>query len=197
MEHHAGTAPAPQSPLTPLVRAIEEAGGLDPLVRVGDAVSGAVAGSRPVRHLLQGRGAGHALHPVVVQAPLGMWTSAAALDVVGGAGAGDAARRLTGLGVLAAVPAALTGWAEYADTRHRDRRTGVVHAATNGVGVLLQAGSWWARRADRPVLGTVLGLSGLSVSGAAGYLGGHLAVARKVGSRDAAWVEPVNGSVDG
>ncbi|WP_226345517.1 DUF2231 domain-containing protein [Agilicoccus flavus] len=186
-EHTSHVSPRAESPLTPAVLALEKATALDPVVAVGNELSGALVADPRVRGLLQGRQVGHAVHPLLVQVPLGTWISATLLDVLGGSGDRDAARRLVGLGVLAAVPSALTGWAEYAGSPARDRRVGVVHAAANGVAAGLQVGSWLARRSGRHGLGQALNLAGVSLAGAGGYLGGHLSVARKVGSRDAAY----------
>ena len=65
----------------------------------------------------------------------------------------------------------------------------MVHAAVNGAAVALYLASWAARRGDRHGRGVLLGLAGSSVLGVGGYLGGHLASARKVGSRHPAFAE--------
>jgi len=180
---------APESPLTPAVLALEDATALDAATRLGDGISGTITASDGVTGLLTGRWLGHALHPLVVDLPMGSWMSAVALDVLAGDDSRDAARLLTGLGVVTAVPSALSGWAEYADLPPRDKRVGVVHAAANGGAVVFQIASWLARRAGRDGLGRVLGLGGVALVGAGGFLGGHLTVARKVGSRDAAFTD--------
>ncbi|MCG7429211.1 DUF2231 domain-containing protein [Dermacoccus nishinomiyaensis] len=177
-------AVGPDSPLTPVMRALENTGALDPVVAVGDAVARIAAGNDRVRGVLQGRKLGHAVHPLLVEVPMGTWLSALLLDVLGGPGERGAARMLTGVGVLSAVPSALTGWAEYSGAQRRDRRVAVVHAAANGLATGLQAGSWVARHVGRDGLGRALGLSGMGVAGLGGYLGGHLAIARTVGTRD-------------
>ena len=56
--------------------------------------------------LLSGTPLGHPLHPLLVAIPLGSWTSALLLDVLGEE---EAAQTLTGLGVLAAIPTAARG----------------------------------------------------------------------------------------
>ena len=136
------------------------------------------------RDLLQGAWLGHAVHPLLVEVPIGTWMSAAVLDLAGGERARDGAQLLTGVGLLAVVPTALTGWAEYPQGGRRSRRVAVVHAGANGLGAGLQLASWGARRSGHHRLGAALGLASLSLVGAAGYLGGHLAAARKVGSHD-------------
>src|SRR5690606_8609173 len=133
--------------------------------------------------LLLGRPMGHALHPLLTDVPIGAWMSATVLDL-SGPGARSAARRLVGLGILAAVPTALTGLAAWSRTSRRDARVGVLHAAGNSVGLVLATASWLARRRDHHALGAVLGLGVLGAVGASGFLGAHLSIARSVGTRD-------------
>ena len=52
------------------------------------------------------------------------------------------------------------------------------------------AASWVARRQGKDAAGTRLALVGMGVSGAAAYLGGHLAAARKVSSHHPAYDAP-------
>jgi hypothetical protein len=57
-----------------------------------------------------------------------------------------AAQALVGLGVVTAVPTAVTGLSDWADTEGETRRIGLVHAAVNSVGLLCYALSWLSRR---------------------------------------------------
>ena len=59
----------------------------------------------------------------------GSWTAAAWLDLTGGDRV--TARRLVALGVLAAVPTAVTGANDWLTTSGAERRVGLVHAAAN------------------------------------------------------------------
>ena len=59
--------------------------------------------------VLRGTWLDHPLHPMLTDLPIGFWTSAWVLDIVGGEKDRDAARRLIGAGVLCAVPAAFDG----------------------------------------------------------------------------------------
>lgn len=174
----------PATPLAPAMHAVEQAEVLDPLVDAGDTLSSAIVTNPAVKAALQGAWLGHALHPLLVEVPMGTWMSATALDVLGGEDARDSATLLTGLGIVTAVPATLTGWAEYAEADPRDRRVGVVHAGANAAGMALQLASFVARRAGRHGLGAVLGAGAMGVVGVGGYLGGHLSAARKVGTHD-------------
>lgn len=148
-----------------------------------------VAGPRR-RDVLTGMWLGHAVHPLLTDLPLGAWTSSLLLDVVGGRQSRVASRRLVGIGVVSAIPTAVTGLAEWAQTDNRERRVGLVHALGNTAAISLYAASWVARRQDRHARGVVLGLAGAATSAAAGYLGGHLTLARKFSSRHPAYEEP-------
>jgi len=130
---------------------------------------------------------GHALHPLLTDVPIGFWTAASALDLRGRRQDRSASRWLVGAGLAAAAPTALTGLAEWARVGPRDQRVGAVHAALNGVASTLYLASYVARTRRRHGLGVAAALAGAAVTGVSGYLGGHLTVARKVGSRDAAF----------
>ncbi|HEY3750415.1 MAG TPA: hypothetical protein VGL80_14545 [Pseudonocardiaceae bacterium] len=101
--------------------------------------------------------------------------SATSLDLVGGAAGRPAARRLIGLGLLAAGPTAAAGWSDWLDTEGAERRVGLVHATSNAVGLSAYALSWWQRR--RGGGGRAAGLAGAVALGVGGWLGGHLAYA--------------------
>ncbi len=120
------------------------------------AVGPAAPAGTPLRDLLHGRQLGHPLHPALVQVPTGAWLSAAVLDLL--PGTERAARTLVGVGVLAAAPATLSGWVDWAEQHERQPRTGVVHAASNvlAVGplrrVVGRSGPWPHRARPRPLL---------------------------------------------
>jgi uncharacterized membrane protein len=176
------------NPLVRVATAVEDAEALDTVDRlVGPALSMTVRSPR-LRGILHGHWLGHALHPLLTDFPLGMWLSGTLLDIVGGPQAAPAARRLIGLGVLAALPTALTGASEWAavDTR-RDRRTGLVHAGINTTALGLYAASWRQRVRGRRAGGMALALAGGLTATAGGFFGGHLTEVRKVSSRHPAF----------
>jgi uncharacterized membrane protein len=181
------TAAPGGSPLVRAVQALERSAALDQLSALLARTSAPVTRSAAVRAVLQGRGAGHALHPPMTDVPIGLWTSAVLLDLVGGTTSRAAARRLLGAGLLTAVPTAATGFAEWHDTPHPERRVGAAHAALNSVSLGLLGTSYAARARGSHRLGVLTALAGLSVATASAYLGGHLATARKVGTRDPAF----------
>jgi nitrite reductase/ring-hydroxylating ferredoxin subunit/uncharacterized membrane protein len=171
------------TPLEPAVSAIESAESLDPAARaVGKAVRDA-AGRGALKDALSGTWLGHALHPVLTDVVIGSFASASLLDLLAPA-AEVASERLIACGLLAYVPTAATGINDWADTENVDdgiRRVGLVHASCNAFGASLYALSWTARRRGARRIGTMLGLAGMAVMGAGGYLGGHLSFTKGVG----------------
>lgn len=166
---------------------LENEAALDGPVQAIEPTIRAVFGTGQRAPLLRGDWLGHALHPSLTDLVLGSWTSATVLDLFGGRDAAPAAQRLVGAGVLAFFPTAWTGWAEWLGADDTSKRVGLVHAISNGVAVGVYAASWNARRRGHHARGVALALAGAAVSGAAGYLGGHLATVRKVGSHAAAY----------
>ncbi|MER7142451.1 Rieske 2Fe-2S domain-containing protein [Streptomyces xanthochromogenes] len=181
------------APAQALLKALDALGGAKQLDRITGPLQKAIRALPlgPYRAVLQGRPIGHPLHPVLVQVPIGAWTSAAVLDLVPGGGRN--ARLLIGMGVVSAVPAAWAGWVDWAEQPERQLRTGVVHAASNGLAIGLYAGSWAVRGRGRPVLGRLLAFAGLGVASVGGMIGGHLAFRQAVGSNK---TEPVDHLVE-
>jgi hypothetical protein len=153
---------------------------LEPLVRAG-------FGEGKRASVLRGEWLGHAVHPVLTDMVLGPWTSASLLDLFGGPDSSTSAQRLVGAGLLAAAPAAWTGWSEWSGAGPREKRVGLVHAVTNAAAIGMYAASWVARRRGRHGAGVGLALAGAATSGVGAYLGGHLVGARKVASRHPAF----------
>ena len=170
-------------------RRLEDASLLDGPVRLLEPGIRAAFGSGLRGSLLRGEWLGHAVHPLLTDLVLGTWTSATVLDLIGGSDSAIPAQRLIGTGLLAVGPTAWTGWAEWSSAGPRDKRVGLVHAVTNAVAISIYAASWNARRQGRHGSGARLALAGATVSGVGAYLGGHLASARKVGSRHPAFAE--------
>lgn len=164
-----------------LERVVEDRVTLDRPGRRLEPVAVRVRGSGTWRRLVTGEVMGHAAHPFLTDLPLGFWTSASVLDLVGGPQAATAARQLVGMGLVTAPAAAVTGVAEYAALTSRPRRVATVHAALNVVSLGMYAASWAARPRHRGA-GVSLAFAGLVVSGVSAYLGGHLAIGEKVGT---------------
>jgi nitrite reductase/ring-hydroxylating ferredoxin subunit/uncharacterized membrane protein len=144
-----------------------------------------VVGQGGVKDLLSGAPLGHPLHPLLTDVPIGALTSATVLDLVGGERGEHAADVLVGLGLLAALPTAAAGAADWSDSYGPDQRIGLVHAVANVIGLGLYGWSLRARRRGDRRTATALGLAGMTTMAAGGYLGGHLSHSRGVGVNNA------------
>jgi nitrite reductase/ring-hydroxylating ferredoxin subunit/uncharacterized membrane protein len=156
---------------------------------VGDAVRQALD-HQPAKDLLSGTWLGHPLHPLLTDLPIGFWTSAFVLDLVGGKRSRRASTELVAFGVLAAVPTALTGAADWGDTTGPPRRIGLVHALANSAALACYAASWWSRVHGRHARGVALGFVGAGAATVGGYLGGHLLQSMGVGVDETAIRRP-------
>jgi nitrite reductase/ring-hydroxylating ferredoxin subunit len=142
---------------------------LDP---VSDALQAAVGAlPKPLRSVLDGVWFGVPLHPALTDVPLGSWTAAAACDAIGADAAADAA---LAVGVLGAVPAALTGMNDWSYLRGDSKRLGTVHAIVNSTGLALNIASLALRRSGNRETARTLSL--LAYGGAlfSAHLGGIL-----------------------
>lgn len=164
-----------------LVRRIEQAQLLDAPAAVAGAAARRLTRGDAAARLLGGAPLGHRLHPVLTDAPIGAWTSASILDLVGGRAARPAARRLVGLGIAAALPTALTGLADWQHTHGRSRRVGVAHMTANGAALALQTLAWAQRRRGHHLRGALTSALAMGTVTAGAYLGGHLVYRARVG----------------
>lgn len=160
---------------------LEQAKALDPVVEGVAAVVSTVLPPGTVKDALHGTWLGHALHPLLVAGPIGLWAGAILLDWTGGDR--DAARRLVGAGVLAVAPTAASGFADWSElgSAKRPKRVGLVHALANTGTAVLFGASWLARRSGEQERGRRLALLGAGGLAVGGYLGGHLAYSEGVG----------------
>ena len=165
-------------------------GKIGALERVAEPVAAGVkriVGKGWLKDTLSGTWLGHPLHPLLTDIPIGSFSSASLLDVLGGQRAERAADMLVGAGVLSSVPTVAAGFADWSDAYGEERRIGVVHAAANLLGIGLYATSLIARRRGSRRAGTSLGLLGMGVMTVGGYLGGYLGWARGIGVNNAFW----------
>ena len=163
------------------IRRIEHTKALDRAVDILEPFVRRLTRHDRVKNTLSGARLGHRLHPALTDLPIGAWVSASLLDVVGGRNARASARRLVGFGIVAAVPAALTGLSDWHDTDKETRRVGIVHAAANTAGLVMQMTSWSARGKVHYWRAKVLSAGSLGAVGLGGYLGGHMAFIRRAG----------------
>jgi nitrite reductase/ring-hydroxylating ferredoxin subunit/uncharacterized membrane protein len=169
---------------TALARAVERLGVDERLDQfagpLGDSVRHALD-RQPAKDLLSGTWLGHPLHPLLTDLPIGFWTSAFTLDLVGGRHSRPAATQLVAWGVVSAVPTALTGASDWGDTTGPARRIGFVHAAANSTALACYAASWWSRVRGHHARGIAYAMAGATAATVGGYLGGHLLQTMGVG----------------
>lgn len=152
-------------------------------------------GADRVMDLLHGRWLGHALHPVLTDLPIGFWTSAFVLDLVG---ARRSARFMNVCGCVSAVGTAATGVADWTVSDGRERRLGLLHGLLNAAGLGMQLVSLTSSRTGY----RRWSWAGFAVSSAAAYLGGELVFGRGLMVNHDAWVAgpqewtPVLGDAD-
>ncbi|MBI2698414.1 MULTISPECIES: DUF2231 domain-containing protein [Mycobacterium] len=152
---------------------------LDGTTEAASHVADQLLGRRGLGGALRGSWLGHPVHPLLITLPIGAWLTSAVLDVV--FKDATAARRLVAIGLAATPPTVLAGWADYPLLNRRQQRVGLVHAASNGVGVVMFSLSYRSYRKERyraARMFTVLGLTAISAGGA---LGGHLSYAQGAG----------------
>jgi uncharacterized membrane protein len=178
--------PESGSRLYGLARRVEDARALDPVVRAARRAVPAALAEGPVRDVLGGRWLGHAFHPLLTDFPLGAWTAASLLDILPGADHDDASQRLLAFGLVMVLPTVASGWSDWTRADHRQRRVGVVHAATNATAASCYAGSLLARRRGRRRLGVALGITGGVLATIGGFFGGHMSTARDTALRSSA-----------
>ena len=147
--------------------------------------------AQATKDFLNGHWFGHPLHPALILAPIGSWSMASVMDLLGEERAADAS---IGLGILTSLPTAAAGLAQWHDTGHKPRRVGVAHALLNTVALGCYAGSFAARGSGRRGLGIGLSTIGLGVLMASGYLGGELSYTLGVGVSRNAWSPDVDES---
>ena len=157
------------------MQAIEDTDELDYLVDLEQPAANALLASSFRRRLLQGQSLGHPVHPPLTDLPIGFWLSSTVLDL-GGASCERGADRLLALGIVSALPTALTGLADWGTADQTTQRVGVVHAAANSVALMLYVTSLVQRRRGRRRSGVVLSLLAGAFLGTGGFLGGHLMV---------------------
>jgi uncharacterized membrane protein len=167
-----------------LVERVESAEALDaPASALGRKVRELLPAG-PAKDALSGSWLGHAVHPLLTDVPIGMWTSSVLLDWTGGHESEAAADRLLVAGLLAAGATFASGWSDWADEEPGSaavRRVGLLHAATNATATALMLGSCAARRRDARGRGRMLSLAGSAALALGGWLGGHMSYS--LGSR--------------
>jgi nitrite reductase/ring-hydroxylating ferredoxin subunit len=147
------------------------AGLAEPLDELSEAVQEAArAVPKPIRDILDGVWLGNPLHPALTDVPLGAWSAALVLDLAGSESADGA----LAVGILGAVPAALTGLNDWSHLKGEERRLGTVHALVNSAALTLNLASLAARRSGHRGFGRFLSTVAYAGATFSAHLGGHL-----------------------
>ncbi len=178
----------------PILALVEKQEWLQPIQDKGEElVKGAYgatgAGGQVVKDALNGVWLGHPLHPAITDVPVGSWTVALALDLLeirGDSQYTAGADAAVAVGLLASVPAALSGLTDWSDTHGKPQRVGAMHGLLNIGAAALYLGSYASRKAEKRGLGRWLGFAGYGLVLASAYLGGELSYSQKIGVDHAA-----------
>lgn len=169
--------------LEQLPEAVSDGAWADQAADVVDIPSRRVVADPRRAALLQGEWLGHPLHPMLTDLPIGFWTAASVLDLIGGTAMRPAAQRMVALGVLCVPLTAAAGLADYSGFKSaHGRRVAAVHALGNASATGVYLASWLARRRGHHRVGAVLALGGATLATVAGLLGGHLVFAGDEGA---------------
>ena len=127
---------------------------------------------------------GHALHPILIAFPLGLFATAVIFDVVylvsENSAMATVAYWMVVAGVIGGLAAGLFGWLDWLaiPPGTRAKRIGLLHGIGNVVVLLLFVGSWWFRRGDAlralDTIALVLSFAGAGLALLTGWLGGEL-----------------------
>lgn len=143
---------------------------------------------RRIKDALHGVWLGHPLHPALAQLALGSFLSASLLDAMGGGRRESSG--LIAVGLVATVPTASAGWADYADGHEEQQRVGLVHAGVNMAAVGCYVGALLRRRGGRGG-GRLFSVAGGALGAVAAALGGHLSYRQASGANHGEEVQHV------
>ena len=172
--------------MTTLVDSLENAVVLDPVAAGVQTALDKVLRPRRLKNVLHGVWLGHPLHPMLVQVPVGAWTSAAVLDAL--PGMESAADALIVVGLLGVGPALATGVTDWSALHEQQKRVGIVHASSNALAATFYLASLLSRKRGHRGTGRMLAWAGYSTAGLGGYLGGHLSYRQAAGVNHAEFV---------
>jgi nitrite reductase/ring-hydroxylating ferredoxin subunit/uncharacterized membrane protein len=134
-----------------------------------------------LKNLLHGtRLLGHPLHPAITDVPIGAWTVGVVCDwlfVTTGVVPPIAGDIALGVGVAAAVLAAMSGLTDHHETSGFERRTATVHGLTMTTVLIVEVASLVMRRSpDLRLSAIVVASLGYLLALAGAYVGGHLSL---------------------
>jgi uncharacterized membrane protein len=134
---------------------------------------------------------GHPIHALSIVLPLGALSMSVIVDTLNVIDERqiwkDTAYVLTGLGVLAGLAVAVPGLIDWLSlpADHEARSIGLLHAASNSIGLILFALSWFLRYDQADSWSTpafICSLFGIAALSAGGWLGGEMVYRHGVGT---------------
>ncbi|HEX5164586.1 MAG TPA: Rieske 2Fe-2S domain-containing protein, partial [Thermomicrobiales bacterium] len=157
-----------------------------------------------LKSLLNGTPIRHRIHPVLVAVPIGAWMMAAVLDAVEQRagrreqrGLQAAADTSVAIGVVSALPTAISGLADWVDLYDHQRRVGMAHALLNTVALACYGASLALRMGGgNRGLAKALSNAGFGVIAVSGSLGGELVYTLGVNVPHTIYPRPPEDEVD-
>jgi nitrite reductase/ring-hydroxylating ferredoxin subunit/uncharacterized membrane protein len=158
-----------------------------------------------LKSLLNGTPLRHRMHPMLIAVPIGAWMMAAVLDVVEGRagrrerrGLQQAADTSVAVGIVSAVPTAMSGVADWVDLYDHHRRVGMAHALLNSVALGCYGASLALRLSgsDQRGLAKALSNTGFGIVALSGALGGELVYTLGVNVPHTLYPKPPDDEVD-
>jgi nitrite reductase/ring-hydroxylating ferredoxin subunit/uncharacterized membrane protein len=167
------------------------------LTKLIDGALSTVPARDKVTDALHGTWLGHPLHPVLTDLPIGAWAFAGTLDLlsISSRRTNPGADAAIGFGIAAAIPTAMAGAVDWRQTDGEARNIGVAHAALNSGALGCYAVSMLLRP-EHAALARLFGFAGLGLVGVSGYLGGHLVMTARVGTRHEAEASPPETTIE-
>ena len=130
-----------------LLGSVERVESLDAPAAATSRIAGRLIERTRLAGALRGSWLGHPVHLLLITIPVGTWMTSAVFDIL--FKDVTTARRLIAVGLAATPPTVLAGWADYSLLDRRQQRVGLVHAASNAVGVTMFWLSYRAYRRNR------------------------------------------------
>ena len=144
-----------------------------------------------IKDFLNGMWLGHALHPALVDIPLGAWTATLLFDIEWLSNPDEAHEQAADatlwLGLIGAVGSAVTGLTNWVDTDGPERRLGMLHGLLNGGITVLNLSSALLRLTGQRRLAITFATLAYATSLYSAYLGGELAYSSGINVNHVAW----------
>ena len=144
-----------------------------------------------IKDYLNGVWLGHALHPVLVNIPLGSWTATLLFDLAWLSNPDETNERAADttlwLGLIGATGSAVTGLTNWVDTDGPEQRTGMLHGLLNGGITVLNLVSALLRLSGQRRTAITFATLAYTASLYSAFLGGELVYSSGINVNHVAW----------